>query len=154
MVLTGGRLPLNHHSTLRNIPWLREISSAPELLINPIDAASYGISDCDWVWVESKRGKIRGIANVTEGIKPGTVFMERFWNPETLNTETHGWKEMNVNVLTKADAPFNDVVGTYTLRAFLVKVSRADGPPAGVWTKAKDFKAWLPEPSDPTEEVM
>lgn len=154
LVLTGGRLPLNHHSTLRNIPWLREISSAPELLINPIDAASYGISDCDWVWVESKRGKIRGIANVTEGIKPGTVFMERFWNPETLNTETHGWKEMNVNVLTKADAPFNDVVGTYTLRAFLVKVSRADGPPAGVWTKAKDFKAWLPEPSDPTEEVM
>jgi hypothetical protein len=36
---------------------------------------------------------------------------------------------MNVNVLTKADAPFNDVVGTYTLRAFQVKVYRADGPP-------------------------
>jgi hypothetical protein len=79
--------------------------------------------------------------------------MERFWNPETLNTPTHGWREMNVNLLTKNDAPFNDVVGTYTLRGFLVKVSKADGPPEGIWQKAEEFKPWLPEPSDPTKQV-
>lgn len=70
--------------------------------------------------------------------------MERFWNPEKLNTPTHGWREMNVNMLTKADAPFNDVVGTYTLRGFLVKVTKAEGPPEGVWLKPEDFKPWLP----------
>ena len=32
-------------------------------------------------------------------------------------------------------ARVNDVVGTYTLRGYLVKVSRADGPPPGVWMK-------------------
>jgi hypothetical protein len=48
-----------------------------------------------------------------------------------LDTETHGWQEMNVNVLSKIDAPFNDVVGTYTLRGYQVKVSKADGPPKG-----------------------
>ena len=58
--------------------------------------------------------------------------MERFWNPETLGTKTHGWMETNVNVLTKADAPFNDVVGTYTLRAFLVKVYPAEEAPEGI----------------------
>ena len=41
-------------------------------------------------------------------------------------------------------APFNDVVGTYTLRGFQVRVSKADGPPEGVWTKPEDFKSWLP----------
>jgi hypothetical protein len=76
--------------------------------------------------------------------------MERFWTPETLNTETHGWQEVNVNVLSKNDAPFNDVAGTYTLRGYLVKVSKADAPPKGVWLKPEEFKAWLPEPSDPT----
>lgn len=153
LVMTGGRVPMYHHNTLRNIPWLREMYPVPEILVHPADGAVYGISHGDWVWVESLRGKIRAKASLTEGIMPGVVFMERFWNPETLNTETHGWKEMNVNVLTKADAPFNDVVGTYTLRSFLVRVSKADGPPAGIWQKPEDFRAWLPEPSEPTEDV-
>ena len=153
LVMTGGRVPFYHHNTQRNIPWLREIYPAPEVWIHPTAAQRYGIADGDWVWVESQRGKIRGIACVTEGIQPQTVYMERFWNPETLNTKTHGWQEMNVNVLTKSDAPFNDVVGTYTLRAFLVKVYKAEGAPEGVWLKPEAFKPWLPKPSDPTKEV-
>lgn len=153
LVMTGGRVPYFHHNTLRNVPWLREMYPVPELLIHPSAAEKYDISDGEWVWVESKRGKIRGLASVTEGINPGTVFMERFWNPETLNTDTHGWKEMNVNMLTKADAPFNDVVGTYTLRGYMVKVYKAEGPPEGIFTKPEDFKVWLPQPSEPTEVV-
>ena len=111
------------------------------------------MADGDWVWVASQRGRTQAIARVTEGINPGTVCMERFWNPEKLNTPTHGWREMNVNMLTKADAPFNDVVGTYTLRGFLVKVTKAEGPPEGVWLKPEDFKPWLPQPTEPTPEV-
>jgi anaerobic selenocysteine-containing dehydrogenase len=153
LVMTGGRVPFFHHNTLRNIPWLREIYPVPELWIHPQAANTYGIADGDWVWIESKRGKIRAVAAVTEGINPGTVYMERFWNPETLQSKTHGWTEMNINMLTKADAPFNDVVGTYTLRGFLVKVAKADAPPEGIWTKPEDFRAWLPEPSEPTEAV-
>ncbi|MGL5436152.1 MAG: molybdopterin-containing oxidoreductase family protein [Lachnospiraceae bacterium] len=153
LVMTNGRLPLFHHSTLRNTPWTREMYPAPEVWIHPNAAETYGIEDNDWVWVESLRGKVRGIANVTLGINEGSVYMERFWNPETLNTETHGWKEMNVNVLAKSDAPYNDVVGTYTLRGYLVKVYKADGPPEGVWIESKDFKPWLPQPTDPTMDI-
>lgn len=153
LVMTGGRVPFYHHSTLRNIPALREIYPVPEIWVHPQDAEKYGISNDDWVWVESLRGKICAKALVTEGIKPGAVFMERFWAPETVNTPSHGWKEMNVNVLTKSTGPFNDVVGTYTLRAFLVKISRADAPPDGVWTKPESFKSWLPAAALPTSEV-
>ena len=152
LVMTNGRVPYYHHGTLRNIPWLREMYPAPELWINPATAEKYGIENGDWVWVESLRGKIRGIANVTTGIGEGVVYMERFWNPENLNTETHGWKEMNVNVLSKSDKPYNDIVGTYTLRGYQVRVSKADGPPEGVWLKPQDFKPWLPELTDPTPE--
>ena len=154
LVLTSGRVPYYHHNTLRNIPWLREIYPAPEVLIHPKAAVKYGVEDGDWIWVESQRGRIRGIACLTEGINPGSICMERFWNPETLNTKTHGWQEMNVNVLTKSQAPFNDVVGTYTLRAFLVKIYKAkEGAPEGVWLNPEDFKPWLPSYSEPTKEV-
>lgn len=153
LVMTGGRVPYFHHNTLRNIPWLRELYPVPELWMNPDDAEKYGLADGDWAWIESKRGKTRGKVSVTEGIKPGTVYMERFWTPETLDTETHGWREMNVNLLTKADAPFNDVVGTYTLRAFLVKVYKADGAPEGIWTKPEDFAPWLARPTENTMDT-
>ncbi len=153
LVMTGGRVPFYHHNTLRNVPWLREIYPVPELWMYPADAEKYGLEDGAWAWVESRRGKIRAVVSVTEGIKPGVVYMERFWNPETLETKTHGWTEMNVNMLTRADAPFNDVVGTYTLRGFLVKVYPAEGAPEGIWTQPQDFTSWLARPSDPTEEA-
>ena len=152
LIMTNGRVPFFHHNTLRNVPWLREIYPVPELWIYPTDAEKYGLEDGGWAWIESKRGKIRAVVSVTEGIKPGVVCMERFWNPETLQTKTHGWMETNVNMLTKADAPFNDVVGTYTLRGFLVKVYPAKSAPEGIWQNPQDFSSWLAQPSDPTEE--
>ena len=154
LVYTGGRVPYYHHNTLRNSPWLREMYPAPEMWLHPSAAEKYGLEDGDWAWMESRRGKIRGVVKVTEGINPGTVFMERFWNPETLNTETHGWKEMNVNMLTKVSAPYNPEVGTYTLRAFQVKVYKADGAPEGVWLNPEDFRPWLPIQAEPTKEVQ
>lgn len=154
LVMTNGRSPLTHHSTMRNIPWIRELYPVAEIWIHPDAAEKYGIAMGDWVWIESVRGKIRARAYVTKGINPGVVSMDRFWNPETMNTKTRGWKEMNVNMLAKNDAPFNDVTGTYTLRGYMVKVYKADGPPDGVWTKPEEFKAWLPEPSARTGEVQ
>jgi anaerobic selenocysteine-containing dehydrogenase len=153
LVMTNGRIPFFHHGTLRNSPWVRSIYPVPEIWINPQTAATYGVAHGDWVWIESQRGKIRAKGRVTEGIPPGIVYMERFWNPETLHTATRGFREMNVNLLSKNDAPFNDVVGTYTLRGYQVKISKADGAPDGIWQKPEQFKPWLPEPSDPTKEV-
>ena len=60
LVMTNGRLPMFHHSTLRNIPYLREIYPVPEVWINPETAAKYGIKQGDWTWIESKRGKTQG----------------------------------------------------------------------------------------------
>lgn len=153
LVMTNGRLPIWHHGTLRNIPYLREILPVAEIWVNPADAATYGVAHGNWVWVESPRGKIQAKARVAGCMARGVVYMERFWNPETLDTETHGWKEMNVNVLSKSSAPFNDVFGTYTLRGYQVKISKADGPPKGVWQKPEDFRPWMPQPSDPTKQV-
>ncbi|MHC1711335.1 MAG: molybdopterin-dependent oxidoreductase [Solidesulfovibrio sp.] len=153
LVMTNGRLPIWHHGTLRNIPYLREIFPVAEIWINPADASVSGVSQGDWVFVESLRGKIQAKARLTQGMARGVVYMERFWNPETLDTPTHGWREMNVNVLSKNTGPFNDVFGTYTLRGYQVKVTKADGPPKGIWQKPEDFRPWLPQPADPTKVV-
>lgn len=148
--LTNGRIPFYHHGTLRNIPYLRELYPVPEVWINPVDAEKSKVEQGQWVWVESKRGKVRGVARVTKAIPPNVVYMERFWTPETLNTSDEGWKSVNVQVLSKSDPPYNDVFGTHTLRGFQVKVYKADSAPEGVFTKPEQFKMWMPKPSDPT----
>ncbi len=151
LVLTSGRVPWFHHGTLRNAPYLRESYPVPELWITPADAKKAGVANGNWAWIESARGKTQGKVRVTKAIPPGVVYMERFWFPETLYTPTHGFREANVNVLTKNDPPYNDVVGTYTLRGFQVRVSKAAGAPKGIWTKPEQFKAWLPKPTDRTK---
>ena len=44
------------------------------------------------------------------------------------------------------------MVGTYTLRAFQVKIEKAPGAPEGVWTKPEDFKSWLPVGAGPVPD--
>ncbi len=156
LVLTEGRLPMYHHGTLRNIPYLREMYPVPECWINPADAETYGIKDGEWVDLESRRGKTHGKAKVTTRIPKGVVYQERFWAPELLDTDPEAaYKIFNINVLTKNDPPYNPEYGTYTLRGFTVKVSpSADDVDSMVWTKPEQFAPWMPEPSDPTEDVF
>ncbi len=156
LVLTEGRLPMYHHGTLRNIPYLRELYPVPECWINPEDAEKYGIEDGTWVDLESRRSKTHGKAKVTTRIPKGVVYQERFWAPELLDTDAEqAYRVFNINVLTKNDPPYNPEFGTYTLRGFTVKVSPSeDDVDSMVWTKPEQFAPWMPEPSDPTEDVF
>ena len=148
LVLTSGRLPFFHHGTMRHAAFSREICPAPPMKINPKTAAKYGIKDNDWVKVTSRRGSTQALAYVTEAVNPGVVWVERFWNPEAFDKSQKkidgGWTQMNVNILTKNSAPFNEVFGSYTNRGFTVKIEKADGPPPNVWTEPKQFEPFMP----------
>ena len=152
LVLTEGRLPMYHHGTLRNIPYLREIYPVPEMWIHPDDAATYGVEDGQWCTIASRRGETHGKARVTTAIAKGVIYQERFWNPECYDESqtnpTAGWRECNVNVLTKNDAPFNEVYGSYTNRGFTVKIEKSQKP-ANVWVEPEEFAPFLP-----TEEML
>jgi len=146
-VLTEGRVPMYHHGTLRNVPMMREMYPVPRTWINPVTAAEIGVEDGDWCYIENDRGCIQGQVQITEGVAPKVIYQERFWNPELMDSDdpSRAWKAMNINVITKNDAPYNPEFGTYTLRGFTVNVRKAEGAPEGVWTQPTDFTPWLPE---------
>jgi anaerobic selenocysteine-containing dehydrogenase len=148
-ILTSGRVPYFHHGTMRHAAFSRELYPAPDVRINPRSAAELGIEHRDWVKVTSRRGEISGRAYLTEGVAPGVVWMERFWNPECYDesvpaeNRTAGWRECNVNVLTKNSAPFNEVYGSYTNRGFTVRVEKGEKP-ANIWVEPKEFQPFMP----------
>ena len=145
-VFTSGRVPYFHHGTMRHAAFSRELFPTAEIRINPRSAAELGIEHMDWVKVSSRRGEVHARAYLTEGVHPKTVWMERFWNPECFDESqenpTAGWRECNVNVLTKNDAPFNEVYGSYTNRGFTVKLEKSEKP-ANVWVEPEEFAPFM-----------
>lgn len=145
LVFTGGHNREMTHATLRNVPWIRERFPTPQLSIHPDDAEKYGVAHGEWVWIESKRNRIRGVAKVTAAIRPGVVHMERWWWPETMTTDTLGYKESNANMITPVFCQYSSIMGSTVYRGFQVKVYPADeGAPEGIWTEPEQFEAWLP----------
>lgn len=146
-VLTSGRVPYFHHGTMRHAAFARELFPTAEIRINTRTAAELGIEHMDWVKVSSRRGEVHARAYLTEGVALRTVWMERFWNPECYDesqpNKTAGWRECNVNVLTKNDAPFNEVFGSYTNRGFTVKIEKSEKP-SNVWVEPHEFEPFMP----------
>ncbi|MBW1937049.1 MAG: molybdopterin-dependent oxidoreductase, partial [Deltaproteobacteria bacterium] len=83
ILITGGRVQPYYHSEHRQVASLRKMHPDPIVQINSETAKNLGISDGDWVWIESPRGKIRQKCRLFDGIDPRVVHVEHgWWFPE------------------------------------------------------------------------
>jgi len=122
---TGRRIPVYFHTEHRQLPWCRELWPVPKLEIHPDDAAKLGVEQGDWVWIESKDGKVRETVDLFYGIKPGVVNAEHaWWYPENNASCTHGWELSNINVCVDRMAQ-DPWTGSSQLRAYPVKIYKA-----------------------------
>jgi len=123
ILITGARSPVFFHSEHRMIPWLREIHPDPIVEIHPDTARKHGISNGDWVFIESPRGRIKQRAKLTAGINPMVVAAEHGWWFPEIKSPDHGWQESNVNLLTDNNPEGYDVaMGSTNLRVLLCKI--------------------------------
>jgi len=151
LVMTSGRVYYSHHGTMRHAPFIRELYPVPDVRIHPDTAEKYGLKHMDWVKITSRRNTTTGRVYITRGQDKGVLWMERHWFPEcfdtTQATKTGGWRECNVNVITKNTAPFNEVFGSYTNRGFTVKIEKGSRPDR-IWVEPKQFAPFLPGPDN------
>jgi len=127
ILTTGGRIPCFFHSEFRQIKKLRRQCPDPVVEIHPKTAQRYGIREGDWVWIESKRGRIKQKAKLTTGIDPRVVHAQHgWWFPEDKRPEPslHGVWESNVNVLTSGEEK-DEAMGSSPLRGLLCKIYKA-----------------------------
>ena len=155
---TGRRNPVYFHSEHRQLPWCREQWPVPRVEINPADAEKLGIQQGDWVWIESKDGKIREVADLYHGVKPGVINTEHTWWLPEFSAPTHGWELVCINALVDKEAQ-DPYTGSSQLRAYPVKIYKAtpenspfgnpcpcdvDGTPCISDASDPRLKAWLP----------
>jgi len=128
---TGGRFMPMFHSEHRQ--WgtgMRKRHPDPLTSIHPETAQELGISEGDWVYIETKRGRIKQKAYLDPGILPNVVNVEAsWWFPEKPGEEPslHGAWESNANVLTVDEPEYCDpLTGGWCCRALLCKVYRVE----------------------------
>ena len=125
VLTTGGRISVFFNSEHRQLPLCRKAHPEPLAELHPETAAKYGIDDGDWMWIESRRGKIKQKAKVTDKIDPRVIHCEHgWWFPERQDSTDYGVWESNANVLTNNRAPFDPAMGTYQLRGLLVRIGK------------------------------
>lgn len=125
LVMTNSKIHGYVHSQGRQIKSLRKIHPDPIVTMNKETAQNLGINDSDWVYIETKRGRIKQKAKLSLRIEPRMVILEHgWWFPEK-DKDMHGWAESNLNILTDNNPPYARELGSVTLRGIACKVYKA-----------------------------
>jgi anaerobic selenocysteine-containing dehydrogenase len=131
-VLMTGSTHINMtHQDHRQIERLRRHHPDPVVRMHPQTGASLGLTDGDWAWIETPRGRIRQRVKITDRIHPMTVDAERWWYPEwpSADPALFGVLATNVNVLTDdALERCDPAYGAWAFRMGRCRISPAQPP--------------------------
>jgi len=122
ILISGTKVRDFFHSEYRQIESLRQGNPDPLVEIHPDTAASLGIKEGDWVWIETPVARVKMKAKLFEGIRPDVVNAQHaWWFPEEKKASEYGWKRSNVNLLYD-HAHFDPENGSQPLKSYLCKV--------------------------------
>jgi anaerobic selenocysteine-containing dehydrogenase len=109
------------HSEMHQIRLLRKMHPNPIVEIHPEAAARHGISDGDWVYVESPYARVRLQARFSEGIAADAVNAEHAWWYPEASPPDYRWKESCANLLY-GDDNFDPDTGAEPLKSYFCRV--------------------------------
>lgn len=122
ILTTGSRTQPYFISNNRQIKSLRRQHPFPLVTMHPATGERHGIAEGDWVYIETRRGRITQKAKFLEELDEDVVSCEMgWWYPEA-GAPGYGWEESNANILTVGVGPHDPVGGAYQLRALLCKI--------------------------------
>lgn len=143
ILMTGSTHINMTHQDHRQIASLRRHHPDPTVRIHPATAATLGVQDGDWVWVETPTGRVCQRVRLTERMHPAVVDAERWWYPERVGTEpdVFGVFESNVNVVTD-DSPdrCDPAYGAWPFRVGRCAIRKADAARDEVPRQAAESK--------------
>ena len=121
ILTTGAKIRYFFQSEGRQIQSLRKRNPDPLVEIHPATAASLGISEGDWVWIETQDARVRMRAKLFDGIAKDVVSAQHaWWFPEE-GPPGYGWKKSNANLLF-GEMEYDPDTGSEPLKCALCKM--------------------------------
>jgi anaerobic selenocysteine-containing dehydrogenase len=126
LILTSAKSPLFCQTQHHALPSLRKRAPHPEVELHPDAAATRGISDGDWVSIETPQSKVRARARLNDQLNPRVAVGPHGWWQACTEVGAPGYDpfgptgaNMNLLVDTKNVDP---VSGTASHRAYLCQI--------------------------------
>ena len=115
LILTSsGRILEFFLSEGRQIQRLRRRHPDPMVCLHPDTARQFGISDGDWIWIETPEGKIIQRAKLTRDIRKDVVGAQPEEGPPD-----YGWLKSNLNLLY-GDMDYDPDIGAEPIEGCIV----------------------------------
>jgi anaerobic selenocysteine-containing dehydrogenase len=127
ILITGRRSGVFFHSEHRQIPWLREINPDPTVEIHPETAASLGIQEGEWVFVEGVRGRVKRKVKLTPTLHPKIVHaLHGWWLPESEGRapNLYGIWDLNINQLIPMGCQSSSGFGGAPTKTMLCRITK------------------------------
>lgn len=130
ILITGSRHITSYQTMGHNIPLLREILPFPLVEIHPETAEKLGITDRDWVYIETPASsyRVKMKATLTYGVHPRVVSAQAlWWYPEGETYEKRAF-EPNINTIIPMKTFYGHerIVGTTVMRGKLCRIYKAE----------------------------
>lgn len=123
ILTTGAKTRGFFHSEGRQIESLRKLNPDPLVELNDAKAASLGIGEGDWVWVETPFSRIRMRARLSEGIALDVASAQHaWWFPEEPPPD-YGRRRSGVNALF-GDVAYDPDTGSEPLKCSLCRITK------------------------------
>ena len=130
LVLTNAKFTTFVHSQQRALPSLRKAAPEPTADIHPESAARFGVTNKQWMIVESPHGAIKVRARVTPNIVPGVVCCQHGWWQACQDLKLPGYNPYDVagaNPSTLIGTELADPIsGSLPHRSYLCRVRPAE----------------------------
>lgn len=126
LLLTNGKEEAYMLSSFKHVAALRKIRPDPVVELHPETASRLGLTEGDWVYIETREGRIRQKLSLNRDIEPRVVYAAfGWWFPEE-NATLCGWDRANINVLTPSGPDYDPETGSINLRGIPCRVYRAE----------------------------
>ncbi|MFC1915042.1 molybdopterin dinucleotide binding domain-containing protein [Chloroflexota bacterium] len=107
----------------KHIKYLRKYKPEPEVELNPETAEKAGLKEGDWVYIETKKGKIKQKLSLDSDLDPRVVFVSfGWWFPED-SSDLFRWDKSNLNLFLDND-PAETATGTVETRGIPCRVHK------------------------------
>jgi thiosulfate reductase/polysulfide reductase chain A len=126
ILINGARRIEYMHSDWRQVSVIRKQYPLPVVEVHPETCERLGITDGQWVWIETRRGRVLQKCKVFAGIDPRVVHADfDWWYPEMPEAEPSlfGVWISNINVATEdGDEVCGPEMGSWSLRFNLCRI--------------------------------
>ncbi len=122
LLLTNAKEEAYMLTSYKSIASVRTMRPDPMVELNPETADKLGVKEGDWVYIETREGKIKQKLSLNRDIDSRVVNASfGWWFPEEASTG-YGWRRANINILTPSGPDYDQPTGGVALRGIPCKV--------------------------------